>query len=228
MCNLFSTSLSTKGGIKKLYFHLTLKHSVCSIILTILKHDIPLKNVYLPSLLFFLSSSVAVQAQANIYTQSINKPSVNLRGSVQILGELTAAFPADGYVVVHFDGECYAAVGDLIVLAASNNADWEANEGNVSIENSSIRIRKTFFPYPRLSCFEPVVIPITPLARILWNWMGPGWPLYTGHCPLNIFQLRGIYCRCKRICLPWRCDQYNCGEPKDHSCKCTRESSSSI
>ena len=78
----------------------------------------------------------ALNAQQNFYSQSIVQQQVNLRGGVVNLGQLTLTFPTNGLVVVHFDGECYASVGDLVVLAASQNGDWQSNDGNVSIENS--------------------------------------------------------------------------------------------
>ncbi len=79
---------------------------------------------------------VATYAQANIFSQSIVQPQVNLRGAAIVLGQLQVVFPSDGYVVVHFDGECYASVGDRIVVAASDNGDWGTNDGSVAIETS--------------------------------------------------------------------------------------------
>ena len=95
-----------------------------------------MKKFYLLSFLFLSSSLVSIHAQNNIYTQYINHPSINLRGGVKELGNINAVFPSDGYVVVHFDGECYASVGDRIVVAASNDGNWTSNDGNVGIENS--------------------------------------------------------------------------------------------
>ncbi len=88
--------------------------------------------------------SVDLQAQSNIYSQSINQPALNLRTGVITLGSINATFPKDGYVVVHFDGECYASVGDLIVVAASNSGDWQSNDGNVSIETSKAGFGRPF------------------------------------------------------------------------------------
>ena len=95
-----------------------------------------MKKYYLLSILFFSFSPIVLHAQNNIYSQYINQPGINLRGGVVELGSINAEFPSDGYVVVHFDGECYASVGDRIVLAASNNGEWSSNDGNVGIENS--------------------------------------------------------------------------------------------
>lgn len=95
-----------------------------------------MKKFYLLTLLLLPVFIIHLQAQQNFYSQSIVKPQVSLRSGVVILGELTLQFPTDGYVVVHFDGECYASVGDLIALAASQDGNWHSNDGNVSIENS--------------------------------------------------------------------------------------------
>ena len=80
--------------------------------------------------------SARLNAQNNVYTKSIIHSQVNLRGGAINLGELNILFPADGYVVVHFDGECYAAIGDRIVVAASNDGNWHPGNGSVEIENT--------------------------------------------------------------------------------------------
>jgi len=103
-----------------------------------------MKKFYLLPVFMLLVTLSILHAQANIYSQSINKPGVNLRGGPIVLGTVNATFPADGYVVVHFDGECYAEIGDRIVVAASNNGDWGANDGNVSIENSKAGFGRPF------------------------------------------------------------------------------------
>ena len=95
-----------------------------------------MKKHYLLSCCLLLCLSTMLQGQNKIYTQYISHPGINLRGGAIELGNVTADFPADGYVVVHFDGECYADVGDLIVVAASSYVGWVTNDGNVSIENS--------------------------------------------------------------------------------------------
>jgi hypothetical protein len=103
-----------------------------------------MKNFYLLFIFLLSAASITVQAQANIYSQSISHAQINLRGGSTNLGEITAAFPSDGYVVVHFDGECYAAVGDRIVLAASNTGDWGANDGSIAIETSMAGFGRPF------------------------------------------------------------------------------------
>ncbi|HZV44230.1 MAG TPA: hypothetical protein VFF90_07120, partial [Saprospiraceae bacterium] len=95
-----------------------------------------MKKFYLLSILLLLSMSARLNAQNNVYTKSIIHSQVNLRGGAINLGELNILFPADGYVVVHFDGECYAAIGDRIVVAASNDGNWHPGNGSVEIENT--------------------------------------------------------------------------------------------
>ncbi|MBK9983740.1 MAG: T9SS type A sorting domain-containing protein [Saprospiraceae bacterium] len=103
-----------------------------------------MKKLCLFSLLCLPFLLLNLQAQSNIYSQSINQPALNLRGGAITLGSVNATFPSDGYVVVHFDGECYASVGDLIVVAASNNGDWQSNDGNISIETSKAGFGRPF------------------------------------------------------------------------------------
>jgi hypothetical protein len=95
-----------------------------------------MKKIYPLSFFCLLSLSAMLHAQPIIYSQSIIQPSVNLRAGTVELGSITATFPTGGHVVVHFDGECYAAVGDRINLAATGTGDWTANDGHVAIENS--------------------------------------------------------------------------------------------
>lgn len=95
-----------------------------------------MKKIYLLSLFVIVYSSVRLSAQNDIYTQSINHTGISLRGGAMSLGSINVTLPSDGHVVVHFDGECYASVGDRIVLAASDNGDWDTNDGNVAVETS--------------------------------------------------------------------------------------------
>ncbi|MGB4850348.1 MAG: T9SS type A sorting domain-containing protein [Saprospiraceae bacterium] len=103
-----------------------------------------MKKIYLLSIFLLPLSTVMLHAQTAVYSQSINQPGLNLRAGVIVLGSINTTLPSDGYVVVHFDGECYASVGDLIVLAASNSGDWQTNDGNVSIETSKAGFGRPF------------------------------------------------------------------------------------
>jgi len=95
-----------------------------------------MKKFYLLSILLVLSATAGLNAQNNVYTKSIIHSQVNLQSGSINLGELSIQFPTAGYVVVHFDGICYATVGDRIVVAASNDGNWYTNDGHVAIENT--------------------------------------------------------------------------------------------
>ncbi len=95
-----------------------------------------MKKLYLLFIFLLPILSVTLHAQNDIYSQSINHTGISLRGGAMSLGSINVTLPLDGYVVVHFDGECYASVGDRIFLAASDNGDWVTNDGNVSVETS--------------------------------------------------------------------------------------------
>ena len=103
-----------------------------------------MKNNYLLSAFFLLTSLVAIQAQTDIYAQGINHTNLSLRGGVITLGTINTSFPTDGYVVVHFDGECYVSVGDRVLLAASNNGNIDSNDGHVEIESSKAGFGRPF------------------------------------------------------------------------------------
>ena len=104
-----------------------------------------LHETILLTAIFFLSfSSATLLAQNDIYFQSINYTDINLRGPVTVLGTINHDFPSDGYVVVHFDGLCYASAGDRVILAASNNGNWDSNDGNVGIESSQNDFARSF------------------------------------------------------------------------------------
>jgi hypothetical protein len=66
----------------------------------------------------------------------ISKTAINVRGSAVAVGQLTINAPAAGKVLVHFNGKCYPASGDNIVLAASDILSWDVNDGNVSVYNT--------------------------------------------------------------------------------------------
>jgi hypothetical protein len=103
-----------------------------------------MKKFYLLSVTLLSFTYAILQAQAPIYYQTVNYTGINLRGGTQILAQIDAQFSSDGFVVVHFDGECYASVGDRIILAASNNGNWSPNDGNVGVETSEAGFGRPF------------------------------------------------------------------------------------
>lgn len=51
------------------------------------------------------------------------------------LGSVSVTAPADGYVLVQFDGRAFVDNGDRIVLAASNTVGWTSNDGATNVRN---------------------------------------------------------------------------------------------
>lgn len=80
----------------------------------------------------------------------IQKTNVNLRGAPVAVGHLDLNLPSAGKVIVHFDGFCYSTIGDLIVLAASDELDWTVNDGNVGVETCSADCNQTSFTHTRV------------------------------------------------------------------------------
>jgi hypothetical protein len=99
------------------------------------------KNVLLA--LCIIASYVASVAQPVIYNKSISKTGINVRGGAVVLEQQSIYVPTAGKVIVHFDGQAYASVGDRIVLAASNTPTWGVNDGNVTVEafNSDVNVK---------------------------------------------------------------------------------------
>jgi len=70
---------------------------------------------------------------ATISSQGISESNLDVSNST-VAGQVTINPTQAGKVIVHFDGQCYADVGDRIVLAASNTTNWGVNDGSVGVE----------------------------------------------------------------------------------------------
>jgi hypothetical protein len=76
-----------------------------------------------------------LRGSAFVRHQGISQTSINVRSTGAVtVGQININATVPGKVVAHFDGLCIAAVGDRIVLAASNIPDWGVNDGNVGVE----------------------------------------------------------------------------------------------
>ncbi len=99
----------------------------------------------------FLSFSVVpCFAQPIVWHQGISQTNINVRGNPVVVGQRTIQVPVSGTVVVRFDGSCISSVGDRIVLAASNTADWGINDGNVGVEAISADYDTNSFSHTRV------------------------------------------------------------------------------
>ena len=90
----------------------------------------------------------AISAQV-IATTSISITNANLRGNPVVLGQLTLDAPANGKVILRFDGYCISASGDRIILAASDNNNWGVHDGSVELEAADDVVNSNSFSHTR-------------------------------------------------------------------------------
>jgi hypothetical protein len=105
-----------------------------------------MKHITLPFALLF---TLAASAQQAVYHTGIQQTNVNLEGAPVVLGQLTLNAPANGIVLVQFDGFCVSDVGDRIILAASDDMDWDVNDGNVAVEATDADVNSKPFCHTR-------------------------------------------------------------------------------
>jgi hypothetical protein len=98
--------------------------------------------------LFFLGYLTATFAQV-IATTSISSSNTNLRGNPVVIGQVTINAPSNGKVILRFDGYCISAPGDRIILAASENNSWGANDGSVELEAADDDVNSNAFSHTR-------------------------------------------------------------------------------
>jgi hypothetical protein len=94
------------------------------------------------------SFSVSLAAQKMSHAP-VNRPNVNLRGAPVVLAQLKVVAPASGKVILRFDGYCISSPGDRIVLAASQNGQWGANDGNVEVQAANDDVNQNSFSHTR-------------------------------------------------------------------------------
>ena len=80
---------------------------------------------------------------------SIHQPSISLRGNAVVVGQITINAPANGRVILRFDGHCISSVGDRIVLAASETNNWGPNDGSVEVEAADADVNSNAFSHTR-------------------------------------------------------------------------------
>jgi hypothetical protein len=100
--------------------------------------------------IFLLALAIPCQAQYPVWHQGISETNINVRGNPVTVGQININITQPGKVVVHFDGQCYADVGDLIVLAASNSPNWTPNDGNVGVEVVNSDVNHESFSHTRV------------------------------------------------------------------------------
>lgn len=91
----------------------------------------------------------AVLSAQKVANTPIEKVNLSLRGGSQVVGQVTLSAPGPGMVILRFDGHCLSSPGDRIMLAASNNTNWGANDGCVEVESASDDINGNTFSHTR-------------------------------------------------------------------------------
>ena len=101
-------------------------------------------------LLAIFSAAITVSGfSQKIAHSGIVKTNINLRGNPVTLGQVSITPPANGWVVLRFDGNCSSTEGDRIVLAASDIHNWAPNDGNVELEAASVDVPSNAFSHTR-------------------------------------------------------------------------------
>ncbi len=86
-------------------------------------------------------------AQPMVWSQNIQLTNTDFRTALVKAAEIAINAPGAGTVVTRFDGTALIDVGDRMLFAASDNADWGVNEGHVSIEVPSSDINRKSFSH---------------------------------------------------------------------------------
>jgi hypothetical protein len=73
-------------------------------------------------------------SQAMVRNAGVARVFISVRGAPVTLGQVTLDAPHTGTAIVRFEGICFAAPGDRILLAASDHQGWEPDDGCVGVE----------------------------------------------------------------------------------------------
>ncbi len=101
----------------------------------------------IPLLFVFVVPSIC---QSLVWHEGIIQTNVNVRDNPTVMGEISFNLPTSGKVIVRFDGSCSSSVGDRIILAASNQADWSVNDGNLGVQAINDDLNRTPFSHTRV------------------------------------------------------------------------------
>lgn len=112
-----------------------------------MKHT--LKHLFVAALL--LTGMDRASAQVQVRQADISLTGVNLRlADPLVLQFLPFASHGAGTFVVRFDGTCYADSGDRMVMAASHDRHYGANDGNVGVEVANAATQSRSFSHTRI------------------------------------------------------------------------------
>ncbi len=80
----------------------------------------------------------------------VAQTNIDVEGAPVTMGQLSIVAPADGKVVVRYEGLCASSPGDRVVMAASSVPDWSSNAGNVNVEAISADLNYNNFSHTRV------------------------------------------------------------------------------
>ncbi len=104
--------------------------------------------VFLLSMLLLQHSFATNQL---VKQKNISATNIDMRSSgVVVLDSIVLNAPENGRVVVRLDGYCVSDSGDRIVLAASNEPRWFANDGNVAVNAPHTNFKRRAFSHTRV------------------------------------------------------------------------------
>lgn len=89
-------------------------------------------------------------SNVEIEFEEVEETSKNVRGAPVVLEQKSITSTLAGSIIARFDGNCYADVGDRIILAASNSNSWGINDGNVAVEAYDNDINHSPFSHTRV------------------------------------------------------------------------------
>lgn len=95
-------------------------------------------------------SSVSVFAQIQMWSQGIQSSNVDVKGAPVVLSQIDISVDEPGSVLITFEGNCIATVGDRIILAANNAPDWVPNGGSVAMEAIDTDLNRMPFAHSRI------------------------------------------------------------------------------
>jgi ribosomal protein L31 len=87
---------------------------------------------------------------SQVYHEGVSQTNVDVEGAPVTMGQVSFNNTVDGTAHVTYDGLCASAVGDRVVMAASNIQDWSSNSGNVNVEAVSSDYNYNNFSHSRV------------------------------------------------------------------------------
>lgn len=153
-----------------------------------------MKNINLKWALI-LFSIIAIQlthaAEPLVRQISIHVENTYMRDSALVLGRIFFEAPADGRVVLRFDGYCVSDSGDRIVLAASNAPDWFPNDGNVAVQAPHSNFKRRSFSHTRVYDVTTGLDTFYAVGHNFVDESGSGIASIYGHLTLEFFPSAG-------------------------------------